>query len=209
MTADEWVGSRDYREMSDCVVGDAHSRKWRLLACHLIRGRISSCTSPVCHRALRVAEDFADGKEPISALQAALESIYSAIQTLPDWDLTEHSFLGALAIACDHELDSRTPLLIRNWCLSVDDAERSIPHLLRDLFGNPFRPVAFVTRLCTSDVMSLARAIYDDNAFERLPILADALMDAGCEDEQVIGHCRGPGPHVRGCWVVDLVLGKN
>jgi len=54
----------------------------------------------------------------------------------------------------------------------------------------------------------MARGIYENKAFERMPILADALMDAGCEDEQIIGHCRGEVPHVRGCWVVDLVLGK-
>ncbi len=55
----------------------------------------------------------------------------------------------------------------------------------------------------------LAGGIYDEGAFDRLPILADALLDAGCEDKQLLGHCRGPGPHVRGCWVVDLVLGKT
>ena len=54
----------------------------------------------------------------------------------------------------------------------------------------------------------LARGIYDERAFDRLPILADALQDAGCEDEQVLAHSRGPGPHARGCWVVDLVIGK-
>jgi hypothetical protein len=80
---------------------------------------------------------------------------------------------------------------------------------IRDIFGNPFRPVTFDPRWRTSDVVGLARAIYDDKAFERMPILADALMDAGCEDEQIIAHCRGDGPHVRGCWVVDLVLGKE
>jgi hypothetical protein len=80
--------------------------------------------------------------------------------------------------------------------------------LLREIFGNPFRPVAFDPRWRTADVVALAQAIYDDRAFDRMPILADALLDAGCDDEQVIGHCRGDGPHVRGCWVVDLVLGK-
>jgi hypothetical protein len=81
--------------------------------------------------------------------------------------------------------------------------------LLRDIFGNPFRPVAFDSHWRTSDVIGLANAIYDDKVFERMPILADALMDAGCENEDIIGHCRGPGPHARGCWVVDLVLGKE
>jgi hypothetical protein len=81
--------------------------------------------------------------------------------------------------------------------------------LIVDIFGNPFRPVALDPRWRTADVTGLARTIYEDRAFDRLPVLADALMDAGCADEQIIGHCRGPGPHVRGCWVVDLVLGKE
>ena len=79
---------------------------------------------------------------------------------------------------------------------------------VRDLFGNPFRPVKFEPRWRTADVLGLALALYVDCAFDRLPLLADALMDAGCADEQIIDHCRGPGPHVRGCWVVDLALGK-
>jgi hypothetical protein len=81
--------------------------------------------------------------------------------------------------------------------------------LLRDLLGDPFRPVAFDPRWRTADTVGLARAIYEDRAFDRLPLLADALMDAGCSDEQVLGHCRGDGLHTRGCWVVDLVLGKS
>ena len=58
-------------------------------------------------------------------------------------------------------------------------------------------------------MLGLARGIYEDRAFDRLPLLADALMDAGCADEQILAHCRSEGPHVRGCWVVDLVLGKE
>jgi hypothetical protein len=88
---------------------------------------------------------------------------------------------------------------------------RSVPvsELIRDIFGNPFRPVAFDPRWRTADAVGLARGINEDRAFDRLPLLADALMDAGCADEQVLGHCRSDGPHVRGCWVVDLVLGKE
>jgi hypothetical protein len=94
--------------------------------------------------------------------------------------------------------------------LSTGNPEREIHRrFLDDIFGNPYRPVAFDPRWRTSDAVALAQAIYDDRAFERLPILADALMDAGCEDEQVVGHCRNEGPHVCGCWVVDLVLGKD
>ena len=81
--------------------------------------------------------------------------------------------------------------------------------LIRDIFGNPFRPVAFDPRWRTADVTALACGIYEDRAFKRLPLLADALMDAGCDREDILAHCRSDGPHVRGCWVVDLVLGKE
>ncbi|AWM42432.1 hypothetical protein C1280_28660 [Gemmata obscuriglobus] len=79
---------------------------------------------------------------------------------------------------------------------------------MRDIFGNPFRPVVLNPAWRTSDALALARGIYDEGAFDRLPILADALQDAGCDSDDILNHCRGPGPHVRGCWVVDLVLGK-
>jgi hypothetical protein len=80
--------------------------------------------------------------------------------------------------------------------------------LLREVVGNPFRPVALDHSWLTSTVVALARSVYDDRAFDRLPILADALQDAGCANDHVLDHCRSDGPHVRGCWVVDLVLGK-
>jgi hypothetical protein len=84
-----------------------------------------------------------------------------------------------------------------------------IVSLLRCIFGNPFRPVAVDPSWLTSDVVALAEGIYQDRAFDRMPILADALQDAGCEHEDVLNHCRQPGEHVRGCWVVDLLLGKK
>jgi hypothetical protein len=81
--------------------------------------------------------------------------------------------------------------------------------LLRDVVGNPFRCASVGSSFVTANVLSIARAIYADRAFDRLPILADALEDAGCDQADILEHCRGPGPHVRGCWVVDLVLGKE
>jgi hypothetical protein len=81
--------------------------------------------------------------------------------------------------------------------------------LLREVFGNPFRPVAVVAAWLTSDVLALARDIYDERSFDHMPILADALQDAGCDNDEVLSHCRSEGPHVRGCWVVDLLLGKT
>jgi hypothetical protein len=81
--------------------------------------------------------------------------------------------------------------------------------LLRDILGNPFRHVVFDPVWRTESVSALATGIYADRAFDRMPILADALEEAGCDDADILNHCRGPGPHVKGCWVVDLVLGKE
>ena len=58
-------------------------------------------------------------------------------------------------------------------------------------------------------MVALAGQMYESRDFGAMPILAGALQDAGCDSDEVLGHCRGPGPHVRGCWVVDLVLGKE
>jgi hypothetical protein len=79
----------------------------------------------------------------------------------------------------------------------------------RCVAGNPFRPVAFDSRWRTETAVALASAIYAERTFDRLPILADALQEAGCDHPDLLAHCRGPGPHVRGCWAVDLVLGKG
>lgn len=105
--------------------------------------------------------------------------------------------------------------------------------LIRDIFGNPFRPVTLDPRWLSSTVLDLAQSIYDEfphiapgmpgvtsefaasddsqrhprqtGGYMKMHILADALMDAGCDCEEIINHCRGPGPHVRGCWVIDLL----
>ena len=92
--------------------------------------------------------------------------------------------------------------------------------LVHDMFGNPFRPSPRLppSVLAWSDrtVPRIAQVIYDDRKMPegtldtgRLAVLADALLDAGCDDEALIQHCREPGPHVRGCWAVDLILGKG
>ncbi len=86
--------------------------------------------------------------------------------------------------------------------------ESQLCDVIRDIFGNPFRPVAFDPDWRTSDAVAISRGMYESRDFAAMPILADALQDAGCENADILDHCRGPGPHVRGCWVVDQVLGK-
>ncbi|MBN9522046.1 hypothetical protein J0H58_26610 [bacterium] len=79
---------------------------------------------------------------------------------------------------------------------------------MREVAGNPYKPIAFDPSWCTEAVVALARGMYESRNFAPMPVLADALDDAGCDHPDVLAHCRGAGPHVRGCWVVDLVLGK-
>jgi hypothetical protein len=91
--------------------------------------------------------------------------------------------------------------------------EKAQADLLRCIFGNPFRPSPPppLATLAWNDgtVVKLAQALYEERAFERLPVLADALEDAGFSDASLLGHLRGPGPHCRGCFVLDGILGKQ
>ncbi len=88
-----------------------------------------------------------------------------------------------------------------------------------DLFGNPFRPVTIAPSILTwndGTVRRIAEGIYEERRLPegtldsgRLAILSDALLDAGCDNEELIAHCRSPGPHVRGCWAIDQILEKT
>jgi hypothetical protein len=84
--------------------------------------------------------------------------------------------------------------------------------LLRDIAGNPFRKVVWRpewAKVNDGQAGKLAEAIYERRSFDRLPILGDALEDAGCTDEHVLDHLRQPGPHTRGCWALDLTLARG
>jgi hypothetical protein len=89
------------------------------------------------------------------------------------------------------------------------DAKPKMISFVRDIFGNPFRPAKIAPEWLTSTVVALATGIYKERAFDRMPILADALQDAGCDNTDVLNHCRTDAPHVRGCWVIDFLLGKE
>jgi hypothetical protein len=96
--------------------------------------------------------------------------------------------------------------------LAINDAFRRQAVLVRDIFGNPFRPF----RLYAGDlggkegvVAKIARTIYDEHRFDEMPVLADALEEAGCADHEMVEHCRAPGEHARGCWVLDALLDKS
>jgi hypothetical protein len=95
-------------------------------------------------------------------------------------------------------------------CQVRSTEEESQADLIREIFGNPFRPAEFSAEWRTDTAVSLARQMYDARDFSAMPILADALQDAGCDSDDVLNHCRDANQvHVRGCWVVDLVLNKS
>ena len=103
------------------------------------------------------------------------------------------------------------------WCVyhalhpvQIVGLEATFANLVRDVFGNPFRAVAIEPEwltLADRMVPKLTTAIYEDRAFERMPILGDALEEAGGTNQDILEHCHLPGQHVKGCWIVDLVRG--
>jgi hypothetical protein len=107
------------------------------------------------------------------------------------------------------ERDDDDPLR-KDWDSFTNQANVVGAVILRDLFGNPFRTVAFDPAWRTDTAVQLARQMYESRDFSAMPILADALQDAGCDSDDILNHCRDANAtHVRGCWVVDLVLGKQ
>jgi hypothetical protein len=148
---------------------------------------------------------------------AALEEFEEAPDRQPDPPLDDFSSVMDLLIEYQKAAKGEPAMtlwLVGGWWPEVTRhwSEQELPQswrpLFNDVFGDAFQPVVFDGRWRTSDVVRLATAIYDEKAFERMPILADALMDAGCSKEPIIAHCHGNRPHIRGCWAVDLILGK-
>jgi hypothetical protein len=91
----------------------------------------------------------------------------------------------------------------------TDEAQQQWEVLfLRDIFGNPFRPINLDRAWLTPRIISFGQAVYEERAFDRLPLLADALEEVGCTDDNILDHLRLPGPHTRGCWPLDAILGK-
>jgi hypothetical protein len=95
------------------------------------------------------------------------------------------------------------------WLQAADAEEKAQADLLRCIFGNPFRPPPTLPLQVGGAVVDLAQRMYEARDFTDMPLVADALQAAGCEDKALLTHCRAGGEHVRGCWAVDLVLGKS
>jgi hypothetical protein len=138
-------------------------------------------------------------RQLIDAMEAFADGLTDAV-SVEDTAAVAHAALeGSLVVDEVGEMVGR--LAVAESTLQAD--------LFRDIVGNPFRPVRVEAAWFTDTARALARAAYDGQAWDTLPVLADALQDAGCADADLLGHLRSPGPHVRGCWALDLVLGKE
>jgi hypothetical protein len=209
--------------MLEFLRGNASNRKLRLFACACCRRIWHLLTNERYRLAVELSEQAADGlitdehiedawldwidsDEDFGRGGDAMVAALAATGVSVRWDFVDahqHAISAATGVH-PYYLDPANP------AVAVELEAQT--HLMRCIVGNPFRPVALDPAWLTwhnSIIPKLAHAIYDERAFDRLPILADAIEEAGCTDADVLAHLRGPGPHLRGCWVVDLILEKE
>ena len=226
MTEAEWNACTEPCPMLDFLRGKASDRKLRLFAVACCRRIWHLMTDERSRRAVKVAERYADGmatntQRRAAALAAAAVGgkhggAASFAVSVPAHDAAERALEHA-ALSIGY---ASTKIMDTQWgdnrayFAAVTEASAGehiaqIP-LLHDIFGPLlFRPVALDPSWLTSSVKQLAEATYEEKIFHRMPILGDALEEAGCTDAGILNHCRQPGKHVKGCWVVDLLLGKS
>jgi hypothetical protein len=220
MTEAEWLSTtRPY----DLIHFRANrsERKRRLLACAFARRVLPLIPEERYRLAVETAERYADGMADEAELRTTRRVIQRAWRERQFTEAGNHAATAVLAtlareaVGAVHCFESaaaaRASLTRPDWHAGSEEETSAQCVLARDVFGNPFRSVTLDPAWLAwngSTVRHLAQAVYDGRAFDRLPVLADALEDAGCTDAVLLAHCRWPGPHVRGCWVLDLLLGK-
>jgi hypothetical protein len=212
--------------------GSSSERKLRLLACAFSRDLGKGIKDERFWNVVQIGERWTDeGNEPIGSreIRAAVNQLGDEAYDTRDFD----TYIATLDVL--NLLDPQYPLFmfVRSvpgvWGRlreigrdAVDRLRFGIslrkqpprPHhwcrFVRDIFENSFSPVAFSPEWRTDTAIALARTMYESREFSAMPILADALQDAGCDNPDILVHCRDTSlTHVRGCWVVDLVLGKE
>jgi hypothetical protein len=230
MTESEWLTCADPGEMYN-LVGDAiGDRRLRLFGCDCVRGVWNDLPVQSLRDAIETCERIADGTATVEELRAAKGTADAAYEGIGDI-IADHSAIAVAALCQPKPSFSMgggssagiAAVAAEAWSgdeLSFDaaweKAKQAHSHLLRDIVGNPFRRSRRERIRVTPDVIGAAKAIYGEPELpsgylnnKRLAALGDKLKKAGCTDADILEHCREPGPHVRGCWVVDLVLGKE
>jgi hypothetical protein len=208
MTEAEWLACTDPRLMLEFLRDKASDRKLRLFAVACCRRIWHLLADARSRKAVEVAEQYADGwasDEQLRAVsrEAASVGIGFGTQFSPA-NATHFAALPGRVFA-----DRCGTFAARAVADFAEAAAQS--SLLRCLWGNQLRGIALAPSLLAwhnGTVVKLAQGIYDERRFGDLPILADALEGAGCDNADVLAHCRSGGDHVRGCWVVDLLIGK-
>lgn len=218
MNAARWEAEPDPSQLIRGLRAPVSPRKQRLLMCALAR-HLWTVLPAEGRRAVGVAERLADGRcdeaERAAAYEAAgggLSAIYTQADCIPakalesgDLDYFFHDAVDSVTRVADAE----GRFIPEMPAARVAAEHAAVCRLIRDVFGNPYQPVALAPTWRTTAVVELAAGMYESADFGPMPVLADALEDAGCTNPALPAHCRDAGSHVRGCWVVDLVLGKS
>jgi hypothetical protein len=173
--------------------------------------RRAAC-SAACMAQCAVTDQWLDAVHVTGyATQAAVQAAY-AVQGGALVYREREQFIGISSIDDDEDfLTMREPYWPGETVIANME-DQVLVSLQRDIFGNPFRPVPVDggwLHWNNGCIPKIAGSIYEERAFDQLPVLADALEDAGCTNQDLLDHCRQPGEHVRGCWVVDLIIGKQ
>jgi hypothetical protein len=182
---------------------EVSERKRRLFACACCRSVWDLLGDERSRRAVEVAERYADGQASLAELQEARVAAHFATRE-DRADAVRAAYYAVVddaRLAAEHASFRARPA---DW-----DVRQAA--WLRDLLGGQGRPPGLdsVRAWNGGCVVKLARAVYQERRFQDLPVLADALEEAGCTDTEILTHCRQPGDHVPGCWLVDLLLGKE
>jgi hypothetical protein len=224
----EWMHSVDPDAMLRFLQGQVDDRRLRLFACACCRRIWNLLDRPPSRWAVEVAERYADGlataKERAAARTAAFPSAGEgdvraswAAYWAASFNIAE-SVWNASTAASEAVARHATRFIsgglpqVTAWEAGRDQERQAQASLLRDIFGNlvnPIEPQAHWGKANGGAACKLAEVIYRERKFGEMTILADALEDAGCEDEALLSHCRAPYPHVAGCWALDLFRGLS
>jgi hypothetical protein len=216
VTETGWLACTNPGLMLEFLRARASDRKRRLFACACCRRVWSLLNDPHSRNAVEVAERYADG---FASEQELRDAYYTAYGDRTAWhDAASAAQFAAMPVA--HAFNAARDAARAVFRFSVANRS-SIPggdvmvlehqaqaNLLRDVCGNPFHTATVDSAWLAwggGIIPKLAQGIYDERAFDRLPVMADALEDAGCADRTILDHLRSLGPHCRGCFVVDSV----
>jgi hypothetical protein len=228
MTQAEWDACNEPQKMLEFLRGRVSDRKFRLFLVACCRNLFPLIPESYTRKTVRTAERYADGEVSAEKLRFAWGSARRTVGVLARGlrdtgprDATARDFalwMVCLAVEADPvrlvwggNPVSWPPAMSPRTGLGMAPALNECG-LLRCIFRNRFRPVTLHPAWVAwngGTVRRLAEDIYTQRAFDRLPILADALEEAGCTDTAILDHCRDPGPHTRGCWAADLILGRE